>query len=43
MDLIYGIYTLDEWNCLSEEEQIAIQDKYEYDLQYPDQKEWFID
>ncbi len=42
-DLIYGIYTIDEWNRFSEEEQISIQDKYEYDLQHPDQADWFID
>lgn len=38
----YG-YTLEEWNQLSEDEQIRIQDKYEYDQQHPDQADWFID
>ena len=42
-ELIYGLYSLDEWNNLSEDEQIAIQDRYEYNLQHEDQKEWFID
>lgn len=40
--LIYG-YPIDIWNKLSEDEQIRIQDSYEYDLQHPDQKDWFID
>lgn len=42
-ELIYGVYTIDEWNSLSDEEQIAIQNKYEYNLQHPDQADWFID
>ena len=41
-DFIYG-YTLDEWNSFSAEEQDIIQDRFEYDLQHPDQGEWFID
>lgn len=41
-DLIYG-YTVDEWNSLSECEQIQIQDSYEYKLQHPEQAEWGID
>ena len=40
-ELIYG-YTVDEWNALSEEEQIQIQDRYEYELQHPEQKEWDV-
>ena len=39
-EYIYGIYTIEEWNSLSEDEQIAIQDRYEYELQHPEQKEW---
>lgn len=39
---IYG-FTLEEWNSMSEEEQIRIQDNHEYDLQHEDQAEWFID
>lgn len=42
-ELIYGRYTLDEWNSLSEDEQISIQDKCEYDLQHPDQAEWGVE
>lgn len=40
-DLIYG-YTIDEWNALSEDEQIQIQDRCEYDLQHPEQKDWDV-
>ena len=39
---IYG-FTLEEWNSMSEEDQIQIQDKHEYDLQHPDQADWFIE
>ena len=39
---IYG-FTLDEWNSMSDEEQIQIQDRHEYDLQHEDQADWFID
>lgn len=39
---IYG-YTVEEWNALSEDEQIQIQDDYEYRLQHPEQADWFID
>lgn len=40
--LIYG-YTLEEWNSMPEEEQIQIQDRYEYNLQHPEQADWFVD
>lgn len=40
--LICG-YAPDAWNALSEEEQIQIQDRYEYDLQHPEQADWFVD
>lgn len=39
---IYG-YTLEEWNSMSEEDQIQIQNKHEYDAQHSDQAEWFIE
>lgn len=39
---IYG-YPLDVWNSLTEDEQIAIQDRCEYDLQHPEQAEWGIE
>lgn len=41
-ECIYG-YTIDVWNSFSAEEQEVIQDRYEYDLQHPEQEEWFID
>lgn len=41
-ELIYG-YTLDEWNSFSAEEQDYLQDRYEYQLQHPEQTEWGID
>jgi len=41
-ELVYG-YELEVWNSMSEEEKVQIQDRYEYELQHPDQAEWFID
>lgn len=41
-DYIYG-YPPEIWNTFTEDEQIAIQDRCEYDLQHPDQKDWFIE
>lgn len=41
-ELIYG-YSLEEWNKLTESEQINIQNNYEYDLFHSEQLEWFID
>ena len=31
------------WNSFSEEKQISIQDKNEYDSFHEDQKDWFVD
>lgn len=42
-DLICGIFTVDEWNGLSEDEQIALEQKYDYDMLHEDQKEWLVD
>lgn len=41
-DNIYGL-PLEVWNSLTEDEQLSVQDSYEYDLFHEDQKEWFID
>ena len=35
----YG-FTLEEWNSMTENEQIAIQDRAEYRAQHADQAEW---
>lgn len=39
---IYG-YTLEQWNSMDEDEQIRVQDDYEYRLQHPEQADWFVD
>ena len=40
--LIYG-YPPHVWNSMSEGEQENIMTRCEYDLQHPDQADWFVD
>lgn len=39
---VYG-YTVEEWNNFSYDEQIAIEQREEYNMLHSDQAEWFID